>query len=108
MSVEITLCGIEAYVGCPPRVVAFEQELGFSGLLQSLEYVTKDRLDVLRKWDVSFIPGFCQFQVLDIEGLLRHIEQHPYIWDSVAGGFEPGLRRMQEQPQLEWWFHVHF
>ena len=108
MSTEISIHGVSLGQGnIIPRVVDFSLGMGFSGLTSALEYVAGSYPDLLVEHETE-APGFRQFHVVRLESFLDHIEQHPYIWDSVGYGFEAGIKLMREKPELTWWFHVCF
>ncbi len=110
MSTEVKLYGLVSggMLQFFPRISDYEPEMGLRGLGETLEYVTRDRSDLLEEYTDDPRDGLRQYMVLNTEGLLDHIETHPYIWDSLGYGFKAGVRLMREKPELRWWFHVCF
>ncbi len=111
MSTEVSIYGLVTgnMIQFFPRIAAIHHEMGISGLRETLEYVSRDRPDLLEEHiDTEEIDGLVQYMVLSVENLLDHIEQHPYTWDSVGVGFKGGLELMLKRPGLRWWFHVCF
>lgn len=104
MSTEISLLGLGLSEG-EPRVIDYRTEMGFSGLLRTLKYVSEAREDLLAERETN-LPGFRQFLVMDLPALTKHIQENPHTWDSVGLGFLGAISLMEEKSDLVWWFHV--
>lgn len=105
MGAEVSLVGIRgaspeyAY----PRVVDVCTDLGFGGLFDSLDNTPGDLLEKLAPQS-----GFTQFRICNPTEFIRYVRDYPQLWDSVGFGFEAGLKHIEENPDLTWWFHVYW
>ena len=96
-----------------PTVVEMIEDLGFSGLRNSLEASATDvDYDVLHEIQTKEDGGYWQFLLKDPAGFLEDIADRPWFWDSQASGWEQAIEAIQksidENQAITWWFWIDY
>ncbi len=108
MSTEVSISGIATGGVCQlfPRIADYCSDMGLSNMADTLEYVARDRPDILEEYIDEPIAGLRQYQVFVVPALIQHVKDNSLIWDARGLNFESGLKLMEKKQDLTWWFHV--
>ena len=109
MSTEVSLYGLASggMIQLFPRIAAAQPNMGLGGLANTLDYLARHWPGLLEEYTDDPTPGLRQYQVLDVGAFIEHTRENKEEWDSVGLGFSACLERMQQKPDLAWWFHCY-
>ncbi len=108
MSTQVSIYGLETggMLQFFPRIADYCHDMGFSNMADTLEYVSRDRPDILEEHIDDPRAGLRQYQVLVVPALIQHVRENHLLWSQYTVGFKCGLELMEKKQDLAWWFHV--